>query len=789
MIQLLAVALFAQTSIGIRIGDKPDSTKRARAEAVADSIADFRASKRDSIRAHRKERDSTRTDRRRARTIAVTPTHLATAYRDVRARTLFHGAREARMKHDSALLGYDASAYERISVGVGFKRIGRERILFRSERASRVVWKRGQGAYVEVRGKRTAFPALAGIGGVETDLGGESAIPYYPGRETLWIGSGLAKADVEDMELMNPLAGGAEAYYTYGVGDSVSFRLPGGKVVQLRELLVRPRKPQWNLAVGSLWFDVSTSQLVRAVYRMAEPLDIWAIAKEEAKLDGEADPEDDVPRWVRPMLNPMKAQVRAITVEYGLHENRFWLPRAQAIEGDAQFSFVKVPFRMEKTFKYASVNGESPLPATVTAADTASDSVSRSRRRVARREECSSTGGQASRRRAVSRYDGALQIIVATSCDTAALARSADLPKSIFEENNEVFGSAEREELIAQALSIAAQPGFAPQKPEVHFGLDLTRYNRVEGFSSGVELKQKLGAGYAARAVARIGHADLAPNGELSLSRSDQRRSYSLGLYRRLDFANDWGNPLGFSSSISALLFGRDEGFYYRSSGMELTGTSDSTRGSWRIFGERHGDARVNTEFSLANAFSDRGFTPNIDARNGNVAGAAFTRYLARGLDPHALRLYGAVRGEAAGGDFDYARGMFDLTLSNGITRRIDGALTVGAGYSGGALPAQRLWYLGGTQSVRGQRAGAAIGNAFWMSRLEFGSSFVGARPIVFGDIGWAGDRDSVGSPGRPISGAGVGASFLDGLIRFDVAKGIYPEKKFRSSLYVEARF
>ena len=47
--------------------------------------------------------------------------------------------------------------------------------------------------------------------------------------------------------------------------------------------------------------------------------------------------------------------------------------------------------------------------------------------------------------------------------------------------------------------------------------------------------------------------------------------------------------------------------------------------------------------------------------------------------------------------------------------------------------------------------------------------------------------------PARPhrgrASGAGVGASFMDGLVRFDVARGIYPEKKIRANLYVEARF
>jgi hypothetical protein len=39
------------------------------------------------------------------------------------------------------------------------------------------------------------------------------------------------------------------------------------------------------------------------------------------------------------------------------------------------------------------------------------------------------------------------------------------------------------------------------------------------------------------------------------------------------------------------------------------------------------------------------------------------------------------------------------------------------------------------------------------------------------------------------MSGAGVGMSFLDGLIRADLAKGIYPSKRFRFDMYLEARF
>ena len=132
---------------------------------------------------------------------------------------------------------------------------------------------------------------------------------------------------------------------------------------------------------------------------------------------------------------------------------------------------------------------------------------------------------------------------------------------------------------------------------------------------------------------------------------------------------------------------------------------------------------------------------------------------------------------------------MIDVTLTNPLLRGVDGAITLGGGYSGGEVPLQRQWFLGGSQSVRGQPAGTYRGNAFWMGRLELGTSAVGARPVIFYDIGWAGNREDFSDPGRPMSGAGIGASFMDGLVRFDVARGIFPEKKIRANLYLEARF
>jgi hypothetical protein len=783
MLALLAVAVFAQSSITLQVGkDKQDSI----AKAKRDSIAVRRDYVRDSLRARARVRDSVRRGIRLAKKLPVTPAVLATAFKDPRARELLLRAREARLTQDSTLTGYDANSYERMSVGMGFKRIGRDRLLMRAERASHVMWQRGKGAIVDVTGQRSAFPMIDGVGRGDINIAGEIGdIPYVPGRETLWIGSGLAKADVSENEIIHPLATGAEAYYTYQSGDSVSFHLPGGQRIELRELRIRPRQPKWNVAVGSLWFDVATAQLVRAVYRMAQEMDIMAVAKEEN--EDMHDPDDEIPRWVKPMIMPMKANVSAITVEYGLHEGRFWLPRSQAIEGEAQVSFMHIPFKLEQRYTYSSVNGNEPMADVIVAAlDTARDSVSRATRRERRRTECQQ-GTQ--RLRVQNRSEEGLRVLVRTPCDTVALARSADLPKSIYDEGEAVFGTAERDALVSEALTLGAQPEWAPQKATLSYGLTYTRFNRIEGLSTALAVDRVLGAGYSTHAVFRLGVADLSPNGELWLDRTDGRRKIGVGVYRRLVASNDWGDPLGFSSSVSALLFGRDEGFYYRTWGGELTGEKDEGLiRNWRLFAEQHFDATVHTEFAIAHPGGVKGDLTNIDAVNGTIVGLGVMHHSSYGLDPHGFRALTDLKLEGATGSFDYSRGSLQTTLSHGLGG-LDGALTLGAGTSGGRVPIQKQFFLGGVQTVRGQKAGAAIGDSFWMTSAEIGSRSTGFRKIVFGDLGWAGRRTDFSHPGRPLSGAGIGASFMDGLIRIDLAKGIYPEKSVRANLYVEARF
>lgn len=756
------------------------------------------------------------------RRLPVTAAVLASAFHDASARDLFARARVARLAQDSSLRSYDAKVRQRTSVGVGIGSFGRDRLVYRQESSARVQWQRGSGVRIDMTGARVAIPVLSENAarkqvqpGATDDL--MSPIPYFPASEGLWLGTLAARAEVDENSFVNPLAGGAEAYYTYASGDSVSFRLPDGLAVQLRELKVRPRKPLPNVVVGSLWFDTQSGRLVRAAYRPSVALNMFVSVSSD---DTTAVATKRANFILRSVIAPNTAEISAIAVEYGLYEGRFWLPRHQSMEGVAHVLLARVPVKIEHAFSYASVNAALDLPVIQVDTTVAADEPHRERPppgldSAARRKWSDSTlavyrAAVKARNDSIAagisvgsmrqcdtsdtrvvmqyRYD-AQPVQVRIPCNTDKLTSSPDLPASIYDAGEEIFGAADANRMIADALSMAAQAPISlgalpPARYQV--GPSMTRYNRVEGFSTGVLVEQELGGGLVAGGRARLGAADHQLNVEASLARTNLSTTVRFNAYNRLVSANDWGSPLSFRSSLAAFLFGRDEGFYYRASGAELLwATERGPRLEWRAFGERQRTALQQASYSVGGTF-----VPNIAAARVTSTGAAVRWLRTDGLDPRGVRLFTDLRFEGAGGDSTYGRGALDVTLSRDIVGPFGAALTVAGGSTIGEVPSQRRWFLGGTQTVRGQSPDTAqSGNAFWLGRMELAAEGSILRTSLFGDLGWAGDRRKMGEIGRPLSGVGIGWSVLDGLVRFDVARGLYPRRQTRVSFYFDARF
>ncbi len=785
----------------------------------------------------------------------------ASAFSDPEAKRILLRAREARVRQDSALTAYKATATQRISMGLGAKRLGLEKLLFRGDNVAEISWRRDVGVRVRPVGSRMTVPMGGNANG---DFSGAISIPYFPGRESLWFPSsnfGVVKSDIDEREVIHPLANGAEAYYKYATGDSVDITLDGGRVIKLRELRITARRPDWRVFVGSFWFDRDGGQLVRAAYRLAVDLEIWDVASEQSEADKQVNREadrlrdsiarlrmprdvyvkdsimrapqvtaranntgndEDAPAWVKATFRPAKAKLDAISVEYGLYQGKFWLPRANSATASAQLGFVRTPFSIDEKFTYEDVNGDFSLAAIpavrwsgaardTTARDTTVlvgsgevsinigggavqattgsgvvDTLKLSATERLRRRLCARDSTYT---RVESRYDGALRIAYDMPCDAAKLANSPALPPAAVSDEA-LFDLTARDQLLS-ALDLSLQPGWMPQRPTVRVGSDLLRFNRVEGLSAGVHVSQVLGAGYTLNAVGRIGHADLHANGELSLARSNGARSVTTTVYHRLAATNpEWGGGLSLGPSLPAFIYGRDEGFYYRTTGVELRERRERRRGvlEYTLFLERQwtaGDTDVVNTYSLARLIADRRFRRNIESEDLSVTGvsAMYSRVL---LDrPQGLRVTTVLNGEAGTGTFQYARASVEGTITRPVSR-FSTALTGAIGSSVGDVPRQRGWFVGGVRTVRGQIAGTQDGDAFWLARAEVGTKQGVFRPVGFFDVGSAGSRNAFGKL-KPQRGAGVGIGVLDGLIRVDFSRGLYPLKQWRTDFYLSA--
>src|SRR5258708_11939044 len=137
------------------------------------------------------------------------------------------------------------------------------------------------------------------------------------------------------------------------------------------------------------------------------------------------------------------------------------------MEGGANMSFMRVPFKLEQKFQYDQVNAGEPLPPIVAGPNrgrgngmqvgvqvggpSRGDSIREARRTARRLVQWDSTGTRTYTRTP----DGNPNpVFTRIPCDSLKLANSPDLPPSIFDKGDEVFGGAEMDALVSQALSM-----------------------------------------------------------------------------------------------------------------------------------------------------------------------------------------------------------------------------------------------------------------------------------------------------------------------------------------------
>ena len=318
-----------------------------------------------------------------------------------------------------------------------------------------------------------------------------------------------------------------------------------------------------------------------------------------------------------------------------------------------------------------------------------------------------------------------------------------------------------------------------PQRP------DLVRYNRVEGLSLGIrgQLRPSTPVGpVSVTATARIGHADRHLNGRLDVVHQTIATRIGVSGYHELAVIEEDARHLGPANSLMALLYGQDNGDYYRRSGGAVEWTPPDARPRefrLRVFAEYQEGVAKETDVQVARLWDDdKSFRPNLLAEDRWDIGASLVIASQWGTDPTRLRQRLTASGLAT---VDYWRASFGFESAFPLRGRTNLTLGAETGGAGGTLPPQRLWYLGGPRTLRGYAPLSLAGTRFYRGSVSLDRAFPFGRLLVFADGGWAGGL----GPGDSLASVGAGVAIVDDIVRVDVARQLESPRNYRLDVYL----
>jgi hemolysin activation/secretion protein len=179
-------------------------------------------------------------------------------------------------------------------------------------------------------------------------------------------------------------------------------------------------------------------------------------------------------------------------------------------------------------------------------------------------------------------------------------------------------------------------------------------------------------------------------------------------------------------------------------------------------------------------------FRPNLVADEGWEYGARLDVTPWWGTDPNLVQFGLDLTVQAGTGATDYGRSSLTARLAVPLPSDLRLGLEAGGGSSVGSPSAQRLWYLGGTSTLRGYDPRAMGGDSYLRGRAELARRFSFGAVSLFSDAGWAGPRSAFDLD-QALYSVGTGLSIIDGLVRFDAAWGLNGPRRFRFDAYLDA--
>ncbi|HYW51286.1 MAG TPA: hypothetical protein VE861_11800 [Gemmatimonadaceae bacterium] len=531
----------------------------------------------------------------------------------------------------------------------------------------------------------------------------------------------------EVQDVPHPLSARGMADYDYRIADSLVIRL-ADRVIEVFQLSIKPRDDRQPRAVGAVFVERSTAQVVRMTFSFTR------VALKDKALE-------DV----------------AVILENGLIEDRYWLPRRQQIEIRRSGTWLDFPFRgiIRGRWEIRDYDINTGLPGVT-------------------------FGGPEivlapPDRQAAFKFEGALLDGLPSDARTV---NDADV---------RAVQDAARELVRAQALQRAR--GTSLQARSLS---DFVRVNRVEGLALGAGLTQRLGGGVRVGTTLRYGTADEQVRGSAAIAwERASGAGLSLRVERQLGDVGVVPEVSTTRNSIAAQEFGSDwTNPYDRRQVVLRADLPPFGERRWRIgleaAHERHEPSIVNATpargryEAVPEALGDDYSRLSLFMRR-PTALSFF------GTEVALTASLNGIRSRTLGRDVGRAVLDLDVQRPFGGSRLV--LRTIAAGVTGRNVPLQYETWLGGPVTLPGYAFHSVRGRVGvsqrieWQDGVPFPSIPLGRYGRVPGELtvapfavlAWTDGRSISRIPGRQRfnPAVGVGALGLFNLLRLDVARGL----------------
>ena len=531
----------------------------------------------------------------------------------------------------------------------------------------------------------------------------------------------------EVKDVPHPLSSAGMLEYDYRIVDSLVIRL-ADRTIEVFQLGVRPKDARAARAVGAVFVERSTAQVVRMAFS-----------------------------FTRTALRDDALEDVAVILENGLIEDRYWLPRRQQIEIRRTGTWLDFPFRgiIRGRWEIREYDVNTGLPGVI-------------------------FGGPEivlapPDRQAAFRFQGALldglpsDVRAVTDGDVRAVQDAA------------------RQLVRAQALQRAR--GTALQARRLS---DFVRANRVEGLALGAGITQRLGGGVRIGTVLRYSTADEQVRGSAALAiERASGAGVSLRAERQLGEIGVVPEVSPSRNSIAAQEFGSDwtSPFEQRLVALRADLPSIGER-RWRLgieaARERHTRAAVNATPSRGR-YEPVPLTLDDDFTRLSLLVRRPTALSFIGTEIALSGSLSGIRGRTPG--HGIGRAVLDVDVQRPFGRNRLVLRTIAAGVAGRNVPVQYETWLGGPVTLPGYGFHAIRGRSAISQRIEWQSPIpvpsiplgrygrVPAQLIVapFVVLAWTDARSLVPmtAPRRFNPAVGLAGIGLFDLLRIDVARGL----------------